>query len=98
MSKTIAKCFAFFNGSRVCDSCPVKKDCKFGLVSVGFDIMRCVQSEMIVQLPQGQYTDADRMPVLVDQIIGLKLPEVSETLEIFDNLDADPDIDMGRIV
>lgn len=97
MSQKTTPCLGFFNASRVCENCPMKKDCKFILVAVGFDIIRNVQSELMYMLPSGLYTDADRMPILVDQLVGLRVPEPDDTLEIFDNLEAG-EIDLAKTV
>jgi hypothetical protein len=91
-------CFGSFNGSRVCENCPVKRDCKLTLVAVGFDIFRSLLTEMLYALPEGNYTDSDRMPMLVDQVRGVILPASNDTLQIFDDLDAESHLDLSKIV
>lgn len=97
MSKN-QSCFGFFAATRICEGCPLKIDCKHVLVFCGFDIIKAAQYEMENRLPEGNYIDSDRIPVLTDQVTGVKLPgQDDETLKIFDDLQND-EIDLSKVV
>lgn len=80
MNRTKAAiCFGTYRQSATCNTCGLRSRCKAVEATDGLDLVAALISHLEETLPEGTYTDTDRVTELVDQLLHPHGVELSET-------------------